>query len=203
MRADAARNRRRLLDAASRTVMELGPDAPLEAIARRAEVGIATLYRHFGDRTMLLRAVAADVAEAAERAAAALEEASDGFTALRRFMHAMLDGAVPALMPWMAPEIRDAPEVRERLDAIAEVQTRLIERAKREGTLRDDVEFADIGFALMRFARPIGGQFDPAAEAAIAHRHLEVFIRGLHTGGDTEFPGPALTLDELRAMGSN
>ena len=65
------------------------------------------------------------MAEAAERVAAALEEESDVFTALRRFMHAMLDGAVPALMPSMAPEIRDAPEVRERLDAIADVRARV------------------------------------------------------------------------------
>ena len=173
------------------------------SIASRAEVGIATLYRHFGDRTMLLRAVAADVAEAAERVAAALEEASDGFTALRRFMHAMLDGAVPALMPSMAPEIRDAPEVRERLDAIADVQTRS-HRARQTG-----------GHAARRrrvrrhrprpdALRPSDRrEFDPAAEAAVAHRHLEVFIRGLRTDSGTEIPGPAFTLDELRAMGSN
>jgi Bacterial regulatory proteins, tetR family len=55
MRADAQRNRRLLLDAECRVFIEAGMEAPLELIARRAGVGIATLYRHFRRRDALVR----------------------------------------------------------------------------------------------------------------------------------------------------
>ena len=50
MRADARRNREQILTAARDIFAEQGPDAPLDAVARRAGVGIGTLYRRFADR---------------------------------------------------------------------------------------------------------------------------------------------------------
>src|SRR5437899_10452686 len=61
LRADARRNREQLMAAARDVFVELGPDAPLDEIARRAAVGIATLYRRFPDRESLMRAVILDV----------------------------------------------------------------------------------------------------------------------------------------------
>ena len=58
MRADASRNRARILDAARDCFVEQGADVPLETIAARAGVGIATLYRRFPDRQALQQAVA-------------------------------------------------------------------------------------------------------------------------------------------------
>ncbi|MDR6319639.1 TetR/AcrR family transcriptional regulator [Actinoplanes couchii] len=55
-RADAARNAERLLDAAREVFAEQGPDAPLDAIARHAGVGVRTLYRHFPHKEALVRA---------------------------------------------------------------------------------------------------------------------------------------------------
>jgi AcrR family transcriptional regulator len=60
MRADAQRSRQALLSAAGELFVSAGLDAPLEAVARRAGVGIA-LYRHFPDRLALVTAVAVDV----------------------------------------------------------------------------------------------------------------------------------------------
>ena len=57
MRADARRNREQLLEVASDAFSEYGVDASLEEIARRAGVGIGTLYRHFPSRDALLEAV--------------------------------------------------------------------------------------------------------------------------------------------------
>src|ERR1700731_857991 len=56
-RADAIRNRERVLEAAKAVFSEGGPEASLEAVARRAGVGIGTLYRHFPDRKALYEAV--------------------------------------------------------------------------------------------------------------------------------------------------
>src|SRR4249920_3641571 len=56
-RADAVRNRERVLEAAAEVFSAGGPDASLEAVARRAGVGIGTLYRHFPTREALFEAV--------------------------------------------------------------------------------------------------------------------------------------------------
>jgi AcrR family transcriptional regulator len=201
VRADAERNRRRLVDAACRAFVELGPGVPLETIARRAGVGIATLYRHFPDRMSLVRAVAADVmAGTAAEGRAALEEEPDAFLALRRYMHRALDLGAPVLMPLVGDMVRDDPEIGRLLEETAAIQRRLIELAKQDGPLRADVDFADVGLALARFGRPIGGAFDPALEPALAHRHLEVFIDGLRAREGAPLPGPALSLAHLRAM---
>src|SRR3954466_13334717 len=63
MRADARRNRGLLVAAAKEVFIEDGVDAPLEEVARRAGVGIATLYRRFPDRQALMRGVALEVLE--------------------------------------------------------------------------------------------------------------------------------------------
>lgn len=201
MRADAERSRRSLLDAACALFVEVGITAPLEAVARRADVGIATLYRHFPTRVALVAAVAVDVmARSRAEARAALAEEPDGFAALRRYMHRVLDVSAPAIMPQLDEEVRRAPEVRSLLDSTAAAQSELIALAERQGSLRAGVTFADIGLALARFSRPIGGGFDPAFEAGVAHRHLDVFIDGLRDAGGPALPGPELTLGNLRAM---
>ena len=63
LRADARRNDKRLLDVAHKLFTEKGPEVPMEEIARRAKVGIGTLYRHFPTRTDLLEAVYLDQME--------------------------------------------------------------------------------------------------------------------------------------------
>src|SRR5919199_1988766 len=89
LRADARRNRAQVLAAARDVFVEQGPDAPLDEVARRAGVGIATLYRRFPDRAALQRAVALDVlAQAADAARQAEAEEADAVCALGRYMHA-------------------------------------------------------------------------------------------------------------------
>src|SRR6266567_31834 len=95
MRADARRNHALLLDAARDVFVERGPDAPLEEMARRAGVGIATLYRRFGDRAMLMHAVTSTAA-AGERAR---REHNDPFEALAAYVHAVLDLRTSVVIP--------------------------------------------------------------------------------------------------------
>src|SRR5438132_12338918 len=100
LRADAVRNREQVLAAAREVFVEHGADAPLDEIARRAGVGIATLYRRFPDRAALLRAVALDVlARAAHEAGTAEAEEADPFGALARYMHRALDVRISAVIP--------------------------------------------------------------------------------------------------------
>jgi AcrR family transcriptional regulator len=181
--------------------IEVGIEAPLERIARRAGVGIATLYRHFPQRDALVRGVAVDVmSRTLAEARAALEEEHDGFAALRRYMHRALDVGAPAIMPRLDNEVRNHPDVKALLDSTAAAQGELISVASGEGSLRAGVGFADIGLALARFSRPLGHGFDPELESGVAHRHLDVFIDGLRERGEPGLLGPALTLGRLRRM---
>lgn len=202
MRADAERNRRRLLDAACEAFLDQGPEASLEAIARAAGVGIGTLYRHFPDRSRLLRALAHDViTRTAAEADAALEAEPSAFDALRRYLHRALDVGVP-VMSRIHMLIDKDDEYRAWADAGVSALHRIFSQARREGSLRPDVEFADVGTVLVRFARPIGGGFTPALERPVAHRQLDIYVDGLRAGTTTPLsPDAALSLERLRGMG--
>lgn len=207
IRADARRNREQILAAARDIFADQGADAPLEAIATRAGVGIGTLYRRFVDRPSLLRAVALDVlGRVAQEARSALAEEPDGFQALARYMHRALDlriGAVmPALVSQIAPEDADLAQAR---DAAATPIQLLIDAAHADGTLRSDVAFGDISLLIVRLARPLPGSFPRALDDHLAHRHLDLLIAGLHARHESvgSLPGPAMTLADLRALRSS
>ena len=201
MRADAQRNRELLVTAAHEAFIATGPNAPLEEVARRAGVGIGTLYRHFPERTLLLRAVAVDVSRrVAAEAVAAIDEEPDAFAALRRYMHRALEIGIGAVMSLIADELGADEETMRWRDELASVQRQLLERAWREKTLRTDIDFADIGLAIVRFSRPIGPRLDPDLDMEFAHRHLDVFIDGLAATDRDSLPGRRLTLEDMRAL---
>jgi AcrR family transcriptional regulator len=209
MRADALQNRERLLLAARDVFVEQGADAPLDDIARRARVGIATLYRRFPERELLMRAVVASALErVAEEARRALAEEPNGFDALARYMHAALDLRVAAVIPALLDRVplhRD-PELRKLSDASAEQVQALIDSALADATLRADVTFGDIGLLIVRFSRPLPGAFGRALDASLAHRHLDVVIEGLRTRRGHSpglLSGPALSLGDLRNFGAD
>src|ERR1043165_9965440 len=87
-RADAVRNRERVLEAAKAVFNAGGPEASLEAVAKRAGVGIGTLYRHFPTREDLFEAVYRREVEQLIRLAQDLRERNDALEALRAWMHA-------------------------------------------------------------------------------------------------------------------
>lgn len=178
MRADARRNRRRLLDATIELILEIGGEPSRDAIARRAGVGIATLYRHFPDQQDLLHAMAIDVLDRTIVAGeAALAESDGGGAALRRYLHAAIDtglGAVNIVHPLL--DTADWPEQRAAAQSVLE---RLIDVARHDRAVADDVTAADVAFAAIRFCRPLAVGLDPAEERAIAHRQLDSFLDGL------------------------
>lgn len=102
-RADALRNRERIVAAAREILVESGPDVPLDEIARRAGVGNATLYRHFPDRSaLILEVVHSVMARTADQAQRAAAEEADAFVALSRFVHAAADERIGALCPLLS-----------------------------------------------------------------------------------------------------
>jgi AcrR family transcriptional regulator len=204
LRSDARQNRDRILAAAREAFVELGPGAPLEEIARRAGTGIATLYRRFPDRQALMHAVVVDALTRtlAEIRRAAAEE-SDAFAALARYLHRALDIRVAAVIPALLQVVTlDDEETNAVREPGVTLLQELIETAKREGALRADVTFADIGTLLVRLSRPLPGGFTHEQNDALAHRHLDLLINGLRAVPDrsSALSGPAFGLDDLRRL---
>ncbi|OJU15998.1 TetR/AcrR family transcriptional regulator [Sphingomonas sp.] len=188
MRADAQRNRQRLVDAAIELILEVGGDPSRDAVAQRAGVGIGTLYRHFPDQQALLHAAVRHVLEQSIGAGEALlATVPDGVEALRRYMHAALDGGIGVvniIHPHL--ETRDWPDLLARAGTLMKT---LVARARAGGALRADFSERDIVFALIRFARPLAVGLPVAEERALAHRHLDFYVDGLCVADAT--PGSA------------
>jgi len=180
MRADARRNRERLLDAAVGLILEVGGEPSRDSLAERAGVGIGTLYRHFPDRQALLRAVVRHALERSIAAGeAALSDAPDGFEALRRYMHAAVDNGI-GVVNLIYPLVDEGhPDLRARAESLIHT---MIERGKREGRLRGDATPGDVVFATIRFSRPLAVGLSAADERAIAHRHIDIYVEGLCAG---------------------
>lgn len=178
MRADAVRNRRRLLDATIELVLEIGGEPSRDAIAKRAGVGIATLYRHFSDQHDMLRAMAIDVLDRSIAAGeAALVEEDVGGAALRRYLHAAVDiglGAVNIVYPLL-----DDTHWPDQRKAGRNLLDRLIDVARRDGAISDDLTATDVVFAAIRFCRPLAIGLDATAERAVAHRQLDSYLDGI------------------------
>lgn len=202
IRADAVRNRDQILRATVDLLLEDGPTAALETIARRAGVGIATLYRHFPDRTVLLRQVALDVLQQSAAASkAALAEEPDAFTALARYLHHAIDLRVCAVMPLLVTLIPMDEELVEAADASQDAFSALVRAAHEERSLRQDVGSGDIGLLMSRLTPPLPAAMSPEDNHRLSHRHLELVLDGLLQFLATDsLPGRPLGVEELGAI---
>ncbi|MFI0739937.1 TetR/AcrR family transcriptional regulator [Streptomyces sp. NPDC021100] len=199
LRADAQRNRERIVAAAREVLVEHGAEFSFDKIARRVGVGNATLYRHFADRRELIHHVTLSVMDRiADRAETARAEEPDAFRALRRFVHAAADERVGALCPLLDSDVDhghpDLVEARDRLDRNLR---ELMAAAREAGQLRSDIDVGDLMVALTQLTRPLPGKGCPDFDRFV-HRHLQLFLDGLMTPARSELPGSAATLDELR-----
>lgn len=195
-RADAERNRARILEAAAELFAERGLDASMPELAERAGVGVGTVYRAFPDKEHLLASVMAGrlhwFADHVEAAAVA-DDAWAAFTDVFRkgaILH-LKDRAYHECMPdaLALPEVRRA---RERtLDALA----RLIERAQAQGVMRADVAAEDIPMLVAGVGR------SRATVPVLAwERHLSVILDGLRAEGARPLPRKPPRRSELDAI---
>ncbi|MGO9083033.1 MAG: TetR/AcrR family transcriptional regulator [Streptosporangiaceae bacterium] len=148
MRADAQRNRQRLLAAASAAFAEHGADdACLEEIARRAGVGIGTLYRHFPNRQALLEAVYRDQVEALSARADELLTAAEPGAALTAWLRALVafSAAKSRLTEAMLAGLGKDSELLSSCGAsIRDRAEALLARAQQAGVVRADAEAQDV-----------------------------------------------------------
>ncbi len=182
-RADSERNREKLLVAARDVFSAGGPEASLEAVARKAGVGIGTLYRHFPTREALFQAVYSREIDQLVELAARLAAEEPPFEALRHWLHAQIrmvatkKGMLAALNPVFdgATEVFAAHQERNRR-AVGD----LMARAVAAGAIRDDIEPADVMRAVigMCYTRDQPGWQDTVI------RLVDVFLDGLRRRSD-------------------
>jgi AcrR family transcriptional regulator len=146
-RADAKRNRAKLLIAATETFAEEGPDVALEAIAARAEVGVGTLYRHFPNREALMVAIYQHEVDTLCAAAEDLLRSQPADEALGAWIERFAAYAVTkrgmgdALLAALASDSAMYAETREQiLDALR----LLLDAGAASGTLRSDIDAEDV-----------------------------------------------------------
>lgn len=178
-RRDAVRNRAHLIAVATQAFREQGLQVGVDEIARRAQVGIATLYRHFPTKGDLVVAVATELLRETERVRdEVLAEAADG-DELSRFLHASLEqlqlnrGFVEAL----AQHPPD-PEIRQRMRArMVELLSPLVERAHATGELHASLDAQDLVIAF----RMLGAGSTPDVGRP-PERYLALLLAGLRAG---------------------
>jgi len=174
-RADARRNYEKLIAAAHDAFAQDGTSASLEDIARRAEVGIGTLYRHFPTRQHLLESVYLEEVEAICRSAEDFAGLPP-WDALSGWLHAFVGFAATkkALAEEMFHYIdRDAAVFQTCGSAITTVGDELLKRAQDAGEVRPDTDFTDIG-------RLVGGiSVIRATDSDQIRRILDVALDGL------------------------
>ena len=180
-RADARRNREKVLEAARRQFAERGLDAQIDEIARDAGVGVGTVYRHFPTKEDLLEALADHrFAGLAESAAKALEadDAWQGFVGFMTYSARVMaeDRALSEAMHQRPGMCTEAAERVHLHDITAEV----VERAKASGELRPDIEASDIPSLVCGIGRALRGA--PGRPAMSWERHLEIILAGLRLG---------------------
>ncbi|NUR63652.1 MAG: TetR/AcrR family transcriptional regulator [Catenulispora sp.] len=186
-RADAIRNRERILAAACDLFTEVGSQAPIDEVARRAGIGNATVYRHFPDREALVLGVVQHVLKrTGDRAEQAIAEVEDPFGALSRFVHACAEeriGAVCVVLDGAYdPGEAEVATLTGRLNALVEA---MMARARRAGTLRCDVDLGDIILAVSQLTRPLP---DLAGYHRGPHRYLQLFLDGLRAPAASTLP---------------
>ncbi len=177
-RADAQRNRDRLLAAAKAAFADLGADVSLDEIARRAGVGIGTLYRHFPSRDALVEEVYRREVQQLAEAASRLGESLPAGDALHEWMLLFVDyiAAKKVIAPALAMVVGGAPELYAASGArISEAMSGLVARARMSGDIRADANSADLLRALVGFAYASKG---PDWEAS-AKRLIDILMDGL------------------------
>ena len=178
-RADALRNRERVLEAAKSVFSAGGSDASLEAVARHAGVGIGTLYRHFPTREALYEAVYRREVEQLGELAEQLKADASPVEALRKWLRANVEfvatkkgmAAALALAAGPPPSELTAFSYERLTMAIGT----LLARAVEAGEIRDDIGPGDLLRALVGMCLL---HDQPGWQASVV-RMLDVFIDGL------------------------
>jgi len=181
-RADAERNRERILEAAKEAFTRFGADASLDDIAKQASVGPGTLYRHFPTREELLQAVYRSELEKLAAAEQKFAQTMPPIEALRAWLLLFVDGIATKqlIAPALNTLVGDPKKVFEASYAqVHEAIRALVKRAIRSGEIRKDLDPLDLLRALVGVANVATS---PDWQQS-AKRLVEILITGSRPNG--------------------
>jgi AcrR family transcriptional regulator len=199
-RADARRNRERVLAAASDVLAESGLRAPMEEVAHRAGVGVGTVCRNFPTKQAMVDAVLADLYESLLQDALAGLANPDAGEAFETFVVILsaFQARHRALAEQMANDMETPtapPEARERLwDAISQ----LVAGAQAVGTVRPDIGPADVALLLSGVAHATAVAGD--LQHGLRDRYVRLVLDGLRPRRASTLPGEPLDFVGLHQL---
>jgi AcrR family transcriptional regulator len=197
MRADARRNRARVLAAAEEVFSEEGGKAQVDEIARRAGVGVGTVCRHFPTKQALLDAVLEAIyASLHAEAEAALTEPDAG-AAFDAFFHQLADFQARhrALAESMAATSDLSESAQATKQALRRALTQLTKNAQAVGAIRDDIGAADVTtlFSGVAQSTALAGDLQPV----LRNRYVAIILAGLRPHDRGPLPGKPLSFTQL------
>jgi AcrR family transcriptional regulator len=192
-RRQAARNDERILESA-RAVFVANPDAPINAVAKHAGVGISALYTRYASKEELLRKLCGDgLATFVRESEAALADTRDPWSVFRDYMHRLVDADTSSLTRALAGKFEPTPELFALAERASSLLAEIFERVKDE--LRPGLEVHDLSLVFELAAGVKVG--DRARTEQLRRRYLEVILDGLRARQGAPLPGPPPTWLEL------
>jgi AcrR family transcriptional regulator len=195
LRADAERNRQRLLDAARELFAERGLDVTVDEIARHAGVGTGTAYRRFANKDALIEALMVGRIRELEAIAKESLEHPDPWLGLTRYFERALalQAADRGLKDALFSAGRGGAEVARARGALAPVVSRLVRRAVDAGVVRSDLATTDV--PLINFMLNTVVDLGHGVEPELWRRYLAIVLDGLRPREQGEEPLPVAPLD--------
>jgi AcrR family transcriptional regulator len=192
-RADAVRNRERVLEAAKAVFSAGGPDASLEAVARRAGVGIGTLYRHFPTRESLFEAVYRREVQQLSELAEQLKGEASPVDALRRWLRSNVEfvATKKGMSAALALAVQGSSELSAySFDRLTKAVGALLDRAVAAGEIRSDISPEDVLRTLVGMCY----MHDQPGWQKSVLRMVDVFVDGLRVQSRADGTAPLAPL---------
>jgi AcrR family transcriptional regulator len=198
-RADARRNRERVLVAAEEVFAESGVKAPVEEVARRAGVGVGTVCRNFPTKQALIEAVVGAMYQSLLEEIEVVGADPDPARAFERFVIGLpeFQARHRALADQMANENMAASNAGPKEQVLRAISD-LVARAQAAGAIRADIGPGDVSmlFAGVAHATAIAGELQPV----LRERFVRIILDGLRADDPTALPGRPLDFAQLKRM---
>jgi AcrR family transcriptional regulator len=201
-RADAIRNRERVLEAAKAVFSAGGPEASLEAVAKKAGVGIGTLYRHFPTREALFEAVYRREVQQLSELAEQLKSEADPVEALRRWLRSNVEfvATKKGMSAALALAVQSSSELTAfSFERLTKAVGALLDRAVAAGEIRSDISPEDILRALVGMCYL---HDQPGWQNSVV-RLLDVFVDGLRVKAGAGGQAPRVSRRDKAAESVN
>jgi len=198
LRRDAERNRQRVLAAARELFAERGLEVTLDDVARRAGLGVGTVYRRYASREALIEALFSEQLDALLTLAGECLRAENSWDGLVRFLEDFAcrhgrDRAMRELLFTASPQRPDFARIRAELVPAAD---ELVARAQRDGHLRPDLRGTDLPQLELMISSV--AEYTRDVDPEVWRRYLALLLDGLRAapGAPTPLPVPALSHEE-------